>query len=1244
MNAVNPNETPAPVHTKLGQQDTDESVHLQAAETRAATQCRAKAEGALWIPQLRISGAAETAQLCALRLTTAAAPLQPARMERPPTPTLCTYKSSNNTSTCSAACPAPMNSDKNVYLGRDKGIMRKRALLLRKGCSFEITRGKVKGRKDSNPVAEKKKWEHIKVKAVMEHMLWWRSRPHPNHQCVEEESGSASEDLGCRRGDFSRKHYGSVELAIWPTVCRDTQPTLKTYSICRQSRDLYRRGEQKQSTTVKAVKEQRAKTQRREAGRDKGGETLRSVAWQQNIIHMSPSLSVSLSPSQLISSDADGAIQRAGRFRVENGSSDEALDYTPGTWRRTDVHLENPEYHTRWFFKYFLGKVHQNYVGTDAEKNPFYLSVVLSDQNNQRVPQYRAILWRKTGTLKISLPYSPTKTLSVKSILRFERGPREILNPEIQKDLLVLEEQEYFFYALSETGSESFDKFLNLLGDSITLQGWAGYRGGLDTKNDTTGIKSIYTVYQGHELMFHVSTMLPYSKENKQQVERKRHIGNDIVTIVFQEGDDASSSFKPSMIRSHFTHIFALVRYNSQNDSYRLKIFSEESVPLFGPPLPSPPVFTDHHEFRDFLLVKLINGEKATLETPTFAQKRQRTLDMLIRSLYQDLMPDLHKVPFSPQNMLNRRSFSDVLPESPKSARKKEEARQAEFVRIGQPWESQSFCSTFPYEIVCADSWGQSLLAATDTAGVMLLDGPDPALPNAETQALPPVQVFDKTMVVKQVHVLEPQDLLITRADKGKDSRLYVYRLSTLKKGLEEKQLVRSKCDSRENKLEKTKGCHLYSINTHHGSELRIVAAIRNKLLLITRKHPRFEGFSAVAPSTDSPVEEFQYIREICLCDPPVVMALVDGPTGENDNMICVAYKHQFDLINESTGDAYRLHHVDANRVNFVAAIDVYEDGEAGLLLCYNYICSYKKVCPFNGSTPMIQSNASDFHFSWNQMPNAIGRLPSQQCLGPTQHMLLAWPGLDVAMETPLCAFPYILAFTTDSIEIRLVVNGNLVYTAVVPELQLAASRSDIYFVSSAPVSSASNCSSRDTSSQSSPQTPTGYEMPVFPSPLGDGEPACKHMFKIPLCNLVGRSIERPLKSPLVNKVLTTPAPAMVSPTPLISATHSLSLSRMEIKEIASRTRKELLDSGTVKQRKMSKKNTEEDPKARALTSTNSDRLASESVETDLDVQLHCSSSSEAEPEKVVLRAESPPLASAFALPTSFEEDVLDLK
>uniref|UniRef100_A0A8B9F715 GTPase-activating Rap/Ran-GAP domain-like protein 3 n=1 Tax=Amazona collaria TaxID=241587 RepID=A0A8B9F715_9PSIT len=911
------------------------------------------------------------------------------------------------------------------------------------------------------------------------------------------ELNSVSEDLGCRRGEFSRKHYGSVEL--------------------------------------------------------------------------------------LISSDADGAIQRAGRFRVENGSSGENTDYTPGTWHRTDVHLENPEYHTRWYFKYFLGKVHQNYIGTDAEKNPFFLSVVLSDQNNQRVPQYHAILWRKTGTQKICLPYSPTKTLSVKSILsamsldKFEKSPREIFHPEIQKDLLVLEEQEGsvnfkfgILYAKdgqltddemfsNEMGSESFQRFLHLLGDTVTLKGWTGYRGGLDTKNDTTGIFSIYTVFQGHEIMFHVSTMLPYSRENKQQVERKRHIGNDIVTIVFQEGEESSPAFKPSMIRSHFTHIFALVRYNKQNDSYRLKIFSEESVPLFGPPLPSPPVFTNHQEFRDFLLVKLINGEKATLETPTFSQKRQRTLDMLIRSLYQDLMPDLHKVNVS---LFIPHTCFPVLASKCNALKLKTTVKGDATANLAttsfckkEPWESQSFCSNFPHEVVCADSWGQSLLVSTD-AGILLIDDGQPS-----------VQVFDKTLQVKQMHVLETLDLLIARTDKGKDSRLLVFRLSAVQKDIETKQIIRSKYDCRENKLERTKGCHLYAINTHHGSELRIVVAIRNKLLLVTKKYNPCNSLtsSSLLSSSESPVEEFQYIREICLSDPPVVMTLVDGPTGDSDNMICVAYRHQFDLVNESTGESYRLHHVETNKVNFVAAIDVYEDGEAGLLLCYNYVCQYRKVHPFNGGSPLIQPSAYDFHFSWNQVPYAV-----------------------------VCAFPYILAFTTDSIEIRLVVNGNLVHTAVVPELQLVASKSDIYFKATAAVSGSCDSSSKEMSSRSSPQTPTAYEMPESPLSSLEGEVPCKNLYKIPLSNLVGRSIERPLKSPLAPKVITT---TISSGTPSLPVTHSLSLSRMEIKEIASRTRKELLGlldepipktETAQKQKKAPRR--QSDPKQGAVRSTSSDR------------------------------------------------------
>lgn len=36
-------------------------------------------------------------------------------------------------------------------------------------------------------------------------------------------------------------------------------------------------------------------------------------------------------------------------------------------------------------------------------------------------------------------------------------------------------------------------------------------------------------------------------------------------------------------------------------------------------------------------------------------------------------------------------------------------------------------------------------------------------------------------------------------------------------------------------------------------------------------------------------------------------------------------------------------------------------------------ICCYKKVTPFNGGTPLIQPSTSDFYFSWNQVPNAVG-------------------------------------------------------------------------------------------------------------------------------------------------------------------------------------------------------------------------------------------------------------------------------
>ena len=86
--------------------------------------------------------------------------------------------------------------------------------------------------------------------------------------------------------------------------------------------------------------------------------------------------------------------------------------------------------------------------------------------------------------------------------------------------------------------TELFGEFLDILGDRVTLKGFDKYKGGLDTVHDLTGTESVYTFIKGIEIMFHVSTMLPHEDNDPQKLQKKRHIGNDIVCVVFIEGDD----------------------------------------------------------------------------------------------------------------------------------------------------------------------------------------------------------------------------------------------------------------------------------------------------------------------------------------------------------------------------------------------------------------------------------------------------------------------------------------------------------------------------------------------------------------------------------------------------------------------------------------------------------------------------------------------------------------------------------
>ncbi|NWY35593.1 RPGP1 protein, partial [Pheucticus melanocephalus] len=185
--------------------------------------------------------------------------------------------------------------------------------------------------------------------------------------------------------------------------------------------------------------------------------------------------------------------------------------------------------------------------------------------------------------------------------------------------------------------SPAFAEFLDVLGQRVQLRDFKGFRGGLDVTHGQTGSESVYCHFRDKEIMFHVSTKLPYTEGDAQQLQRKRHIGNDIVAIVFQ---DENTPFVPDMIASNFLHAFVVVQLEqggTQGTLYKVSVTARDDVPFFGPPLPDPAVFRKGPEFQEFLLTKLINAEYACYRAEKFAKLEERTRAALLETLHEEL-------------------------------------------------------------------------------------------------------------------------------------------------------------------------------------------------------------------------------------------------------------------------------------------------------------------------------------------------------------------------------------------------------------------------------------------------------------------------------------------------------------------------------------------------------------------------------------------------------------------------------
>ncbi|VDO30852.1 unnamed protein product [Haemonchus placei] len=291
----------------------------------------------------------------------------------------------------------------------------------------------------------------------------------------------------------------------------------------------------------------------------------------------------------------------------------------------------------------FAGRAHVEYFGVDDELGPIAVSMV-RETTDRKGDRSGSAIYRMIVRISDVCPR-----------VSFGCMRPSLQTPRVEEMLMKMDEQPiYTRYKVgimlcragqsteehmynNEHSSNAFDEFLDFIGQRVRLKGWDQYKGGLDTRGDTTGTHSIYCEYQAHEVMFHVSTLLPFTPSNRQQLSRKRHIGNDMVTVVFQE--PGALPFSPIAVRSHFQHVFIIVRVHNactDNVSYSVAVSRSKEVPAFGPPLPKGATFSKCADFHDWILTKIINAENAVHRSKKFATMAARTRREALRDLAEN--------------------------------------------------------------------------------------------------------------------------------------------------------------------------------------------------------------------------------------------------------------------------------------------------------------------------------------------------------------------------------------------------------------------------------------------------------------------------------------------------------------------------------------------------------------------------------------------------------------------------------
>ncbi|VDL90835.1 unnamed protein product [Schistocephalus solidus] len=420
----------------------------------------------------------------------------------------------------------------------------------------------------------------------------------------------------------------------------------------------------------------------------------------------------------------------------------------------------------------------------------------------------------------------------------------------------------------------------------------------------------------------------------------------------------------------------------------RLSVFAEESVPYFGPTIPTTHEFTDHEELRHFLLVKLINGEKAAFHSPVFAQKRIRTFEMLLNNILEKYGTEANP------NTPYRRAFSEIVPDSSEgSPVAKEHNRNEAFIRFGQmlklntiirgdaptscittgiskqiPWQPHRLHMKLHGEIVCGDAWGKCTYFMHSPPYPIVSDFDSISVFSpCHLEHQPPLLLIDRTVEVKQLKVVESAGIMIVRYDKGTIALLHEVPTNEPVQVLD-------------------------ILDSNQGG--RICAGYRNQFDLL-----------------DERTGETLHLYRTENCKSQAV-AVIEMRSDDNLELLLCFNRNCY--LQRLTPQPDPLGTADFYNFPFPAdeLEQQYVDGCA--------VSSLKAPSNRIQHSSSSTTSTTNFNLSWNFEPKNIVLAP-----------------------------PYILAFTESAIEFRLLINGSLVHTMTVPNCVLISAKDDLFFASS---------------------------------------------------------------------------------------------------------------------------------------------------------------------------------------------------